>query len=97
MNTSQIYHALETNPITAETFQGVYSSDTVPKFINFPTGCVVNTDPQGKPGTHWVALYQEQEGVIETFDSFGKDLFSYSHYFKELADSSRIISQIHQL
>ena len=97
MNTSQIYHALETNNITAETFQGVYSSDTVPKFVNSPSGCVVNTDPQGKPGTHWVALYQEQQGVIETFDSFVKDLLSYSHYFKEFANSSRIISQSHQL
>ena len=97
MNTSQIFCALETNRITAATFQGVYSSDTVPSFNTFPAGCVVNTDPQSEPGTHWVALYQEQEGIIETFDSFGKDLLFYSPYFEKLANSHRVISQSHQL
>ena len=97
MNTSQIYHALENNRVTAATFQGVYSSDTVPQFPTFPAGCVVNTDPQGKPGTHWVALYQEHEAVVETFDSFGKDLLSYSPHFEQLAGNHRLISQSHQL
>ena len=47
---------------------------------------------------HWVAMFQESEGIIETFDSFGKDLGSYSHFLREFgARQGQIISQSHQL
>ena len=93
MNTAQIHRALESNHVTRSTFRGVYSSDTVPVFATYPSGCVVNTDPAGQPGTHWVALYQEKPGVMETFDSFGKDFCSYTINLPPC----RLITQCHQL
>ena len=93
MNTAQIHRALESNPITRSIFRGVYSSDTVPVFATYPSGCVVNTDPAGQPGTHWVALYQEKPGVMETFDSFGKDFSSYNINLPPC----RLVTQCHQL
>ena len=93
MNTAQIYRALGSNPRTRTIFLAVYSSDTVPVFTTYPSGCVVNTDPAGQPGTHWVALYQEKHGVMETFDSFGKDFSSYSINLP----SCRLVTQCQEL
>ena len=52
------------------TFQGVYSTDTLPET---PRLLVCNTDPSYKPGTHWVALYVDSRRRGEYFDSFGRE------------------------
>ena len=92
MNTTQIHRALESNSITASIFGGVYAADAVPTLETLPQGYVVNTDPTGAPGTHWVAMYTEKSGIVETFDSFGKDLNSYSPFLKELGQNNRLIT-----
>ena len=55
MNTAQITHALEEDPITKKTFCGVFPCDKLPQTIDkYPCGFVANTDPSNKPGTHWI-------------------------------------------
>jgi hypothetical protein len=63
MNTFQIKHALEQDPVTRKIFCGVFPSDKLPQTIEkYPCGFVANTDPSSKPGTHWVAFYLPSEG-----------------------------------
>ena len=66
MNTAQITHALEQDPVTSKKFCGVFPSDKLPRTIDrYPCGFVANTDPSSGPGTHWVPLKGE------LFDSYG--------------------------
>jgi hypothetical protein len=50
-------------------FQGVFSSDTLP---TTPRLLVCNTDPERKPGQHWIAISVDKNGRGEYFDSFGR-------------------------
>lgn len=65
MDTAQIHRILRHLP----NFQGVYSADMLPKN---PHLLVCNTDESKKPGTHWVAIYINESGIGEFFDSFGR-------------------------
>jgi hypothetical protein len=65
MNTARIEYLLDNQP----GFQGVYSSDVLPRT---PRLLVCNTDPAWKPGEHWIAIYVDRNGCGEYFDSFGR-------------------------
>ena len=72
MNTFEIKHALEQDPIARKMFCGVFPSNKIPQTLEkYPCGFVANTDPSSKPGTHWVAFYFPSEGEGEFFDSYG--------------------------
>ena len=66
MNTTEINRAMRRVP----TYRGTFCSDNMPG----TTGLIIaNTDPCGRPGTHWIAIYispDRQRG--EYFDSFGR-------------------------
>ena len=71
MNTSQITHALEQDPVTSKKFCGVFPSDKLPQTIDrYPCGFIANTDPSSEPGTHWIAFYFPSEQKGEFFDSY---------------------------
>jgi hypothetical protein len=63
-------------------FRGVYAADRVPQ-----TGgqwcCVANTDPQDKPGQHWVALVFGNDSC-EYFDPYGLPLETYPALHKRM-------------
>ena len=69
MNTLQIEKLLNADSICNQIFQGVYSSDTLP---SYPRLLISNTDPSNKPGRHWIAIYVDENGRGEYFDSFGR-------------------------
>ena len=94
MNTGQISHALRTNSVTRPCFRGVFAADAVQALEPLPGACVINTEKSGQPGLHWIAIYQEEPGVVETFDSYGKD---FSSYGLDLFNSCRVIRQTEQL
>src|SRR5437868_7173964 len=52
-------------------FKDVYARDTLPKWIGTNVGLIVNTDPIGKRGQHWVAIYRDKDGYCEYFDHYG--------------------------
>ena len=47
------------------------------------TAVVVNTDEIYFPGKHWVAFYRNEFGVLECFDSFGRNPSDYSPWIKQ--------------
>ena len=69
MNDIQINHMLR---ILRPTFKGVYAKDDVLPVKNFPSSMIVNESDWGTGGTHWVAIYFDQYGNSEFFDSYGK-------------------------
>jgi hypothetical protein len=74
MKMNQIERLFKKQPI----FQGVYSSDTLPKN---PGLLICNIDPSAKPGKHWIAIYMGDDGRGEYFDSFGRAPYEhYEHY-----------------
>ena len=71
MNTIQINKSFFKNKL----FKGVFPCDSIPsKRFELPYALIINTDPASKPGTHWVALYIDQDNHAEFFDSFGLPL-----------------------
>ena len=50
-------------------FNGVYSRDNLPKIKD--EVCVINRDECSDIGTHWVALYVNNNNDVTYFDSFG--------------------------
>ena len=50
-------------------FNGVYSRDNLPKIKD--GAYVINLDESSDIGTHWVALYVQNNNVINNFNSFG--------------------------
>ena len=66
------------DPQLRRVFQGVYPADKLPRS---PTKTVraayiVNTDPAGEPGQHWLGLWTEQN-KCEIFDSYSLPLHVY--------------------
>ena len=66
------------DPQLRRVFQGVYPAEKLPQS---PTktvraGYIVNTDPAGEPGEHWLGLWKEQN-KCEIFDSYGLPLHVY--------------------
>jgi hypothetical protein len=59
---------------------GVFARDKLPDLSRQarPFALVFNSDPQDKPGQHWLAIYGPESGPIELFDSFGLSPHNYS-------------------
>jgi hypothetical protein len=76
MDSRQIYSILCWDKDTSDSFLGVYPSDLLP-LTNMPknSALVFNTDPQDKPGQHWIAVYVDKGGKGEYFDSYGLPLW----------------------
>ena len=65
------------DPILSPLFRGVFPADKVPPLSEHGThALIVNTDPAGKPGEHWIGLFIEW-GRCEMFDSFALPLEHY--------------------
>ncbi len=69
--------ALSSNEIedrlkSVDGFEGVFSSDNLPKKIPRIASGVINLDSSDGPGTHWVCYYNDPfSKVVEYYDSFG--------------------------
>ena len=63
MNTFQLALVLTRDPFTKGSFSGVYACDELTSIeINkYPKLFVVNTDPVELPGTHWIAIYFNEQ------------------------------------
>ena len=53
-------------------FRSVYAIDEMKsiKTLSYPSSFVINLNLSYKPGSHWVAVYFDKNGVGECFDSF---------------------------
>ena len=71
MNTFQLAQVLTKDQFTRGTFSGVYACDELSSVeINkYPKSLWSNTDPMELPGTHWIAIYFNEQMKGEFFDS----------------------------
>ena len=83
MTTFQSAQVLTKDPFTKGSFAGVYACDQFSsiEISKYPKLFVVNTDPIELPGTHWIAIYFNEQMKEEFFDSYGKHLIHYNKYF----------------
>ena len=74
MNSRQLRRILSGDKFTKLSFKGVYAIDEMKliKTVSYPSSFVINLDPSCKPGSHWVAVYFDRNGVGEYFDSFAR-------------------------
>ena len=67
------------DPVLNPLFKGVFPADKLPSVSKQETrAMIVNTDPTGQPGKHWLAIFT-QWGCCEVFDSFALPLKTYSN------------------
>jgi hypothetical protein len=68
MDTLQIICTLR----NVKSFLGVFPSDLLPHSVTQPGTLIVNTDPQTKRGSHWLAVnFQPKSYSSYYFDSYG--------------------------
>jgi hypothetical protein len=72
MNTLEIDHVLKTHPSTRNVFKGVYASNKLPRRLNVNSALIGNTEPDDRPGTHWVTLYIDANSRGEYYDPTGR-------------------------
>jgi hypothetical protein len=72
MNTAQITHALEQDPVTSKKFCGVFPSDKLPRKIDrYPRGFVPNTDPSSeleRTGSPFISHRMIKENYLTVTD-----------------------------
>lgn len=75
MNNREISRILRSDPIVCKTFNGVFPGNFLPTSAEKkkPGFYVANTDPDHKPGEHWVAFYvpETKDHYMEYWDSYG--------------------------
>ena len=77
MNNFQIEHILSTTKYVKDIFMGVYSVDTLPKYVNVYPSCIINTDESTDVGEHWVCVYFNSNRQGEFFCSFANSPYFY--------------------
>ena len=74
-------HLARQDPDLNKVFRGVFPADklpTVPRTRVLSDAYIVNTDPEGQPGEHWLAIWTRNR-VCEVFDSYGLPLSTYKN------------------
>ena len=79
MNTLQIKHILQTNPVTKKSFNGVYPKDLLMS-IDKPKLIICNTDTSEGEGKHWILIFFNNNEV-DFFDSLGNNPSYYGNEF----------------
>ena len=81
MNTSELQCCIKCDFILRGRVS-VCVADHLPDTLNsLPQSFIVNTDTYSRPGTHWCAVYIDQNGNGEFFDSFGNQPDHYGYFF----------------
>jgi len=86
MDSDQVFRALQIVTMGSKVRSvGVILSSQLDKFFKAksPKIFVCNTEPS-PPGQHWVLLACFDGSIVEVFDSYGRNLKSYSQYFSPI-------------
>ena len=57
LSTLDILKEIDKDSYAKRYFIGVYPRNRLPAIKSYPASLIVNTDPSGKPGEHWLAIY----------------------------------------
>lgn len=94
MNTVQLTRIMD--KISCDThFLGVLPCDYLPQspLRKLPSSVIFNTDTSNLPGQHWLAIYINEDGVSNFFDSFGNKP-DHSRFPKIIQDFLKINSRV---
>lgn len=69
MNTKEIQKVMRQN--VGSSFLGVFPRNRIPSVNTLPCSLVCNTDLDSQLGQHWIAIYLDQCGNGEYYDSYG--------------------------
>ena len=92
MNTFQSAQVLTKDLFTKESFAGVYACDQLSSIeINeYPKSFVVSTDLIELPGTHWIAIYFNEQMKGEFYDFYRKHPIHYHKYFLDFMNRNAV-------
>ena len=78
LNNVQLDYLANKHPTLKNCYGGALPCDKLPRWQTRQgkKGFIVNTDPDGEPGKHWIALWTDGE-YCELFDSYAIPLKSY--------------------
>lgn len=79
MNTHEIKHYMSRINLNIES--NVFAANKMPMYVQLPFYLISNLDPDFKPGSHWVAIYIDVNGIGEYFDSYGRKPEGYHKMF----------------
>ena len=72
MNSKDLDLILNEDTIVSRYFHGVFAYNELPQKVNsYPACYIVNTGKSDTKGEHWVAVYFENKGFADYFDSYG--------------------------
>ena len=98
MDSIQLKRILESDFVTKRAFEGVYASDQlkqIPKPLTLPATYVINEDLSTRPGTHWIALFLDNDGTADYFDSYGlPPIKPIVHFIKRISQRQSIPNKI---
>ena len=106
LTTSQFNQLAFHHPTLATSFYGTVPCDGLPSNpdVSRPRGYIVNTDPAGQPGQHWLGVWTEGN-ACEVFDSFALDLDTYGtteplqtwlrRHFKYVTSNGQSVQSLH--
>ena len=106
LTTSQLNQLAFHHPTLAPHFGGTVPCDGLPKdpVRDRSVGFIVNTDPRGQPGRHWLGLWTDGNRC-ELFDSFALSLESYGttqplqewmkRHFKYITVNGQSVQSLH--
>ena len=78
LSTQELNAMADQDPLLKKVFEGTGPCDGLPRHPKKKACYIVNTDPEGKPGEHWIALWTENN-VCEVMDSYGLPLEWYPY------------------
>jgi hypothetical protein len=90
MNSVEISTALMADKKLKELFVGVFPADFLPE-KEYPGYYIANTDSSSGKGAHWVAFHTPRPGIIEAFDSYGRNPAVYSEHIKRWMGNDYVI------
>lgn len=73
MQSSNLKEIINKFPSILNRFKGVYSIDTVPKYLAKNSFVILNTEEYSQPGQHWFCFIKKGPKNYELFDSLGID------------------------
>jgi len=87
MNTKQLMHCIKEDSLLNKYCLGVFPFDVLPRPQSIPTCAILNLDRKNQPGSHWVAVFIDESGVGEYFDTYGRPpkKSQIKNYFKKHA------------
>ncbi len=84
MNSLEVTYCLQNDNDLRYINGGVFAANRLPEIKTLPFGFVANTDPDTKPGSHWVSFYFDANGNCDYFDSYGRKPITipFKHYLR---------------